>query len=162
MQNLSDEPLCADAWSPRNFAKLPGQQTFSLDQRLRLETPGWEVLDYEQNAMSPAEVERQREKITRAPLVVRDREYPFLEDVIVEETGAVDPYLGVMAKVSSLIEVLHLGGCHELVYQLWAQFNLCAVPDNVDAMWSGDEVLVSIYIRPWCLHSLCASSVFVL
>ena len=46
------------------------------------------------NVMSAAEVERQREKIMRAPLVVRDREYPFSEDVIVDETGAVDPNPG--------------------------------------------------------------------
>ena len=71
--------------------------------------------------MGPAEVERQREKIMRAPLVVRDREYPFSEDVIVDETVAVDPNLGGMAKVSSLIEVLRLGGSYELVYCLWAQ-----------------------------------------
>ena len=95
--------------------------------------------------MSPAEVERQREKIMGAPLVVRDREYPFSEDVIVDETGAVDPNLGVMAKVSSLIEVLRLGGSYELVYRLWAQFTLSAVRVNVDITWSRDEVLVSSY-----------------
>ena len=107
-----------------------GSKHFPRDQRLRLETPGWEGLDYEGNVMSPAEVERQREKIKRAPLVVRDREYPFSEDVIVDETGAVNPNLGVMAKVSSLIEVLRVGGSYEPVYCLWAQ-------------WSRDEVLVS-------------------
>ena len=95
-----------------------GSEHFLRDQRLRLETPGWEVLDYEGNAMSTTEVERQREKIIRAPLVVRDREYPFSEDVIVDETGAVDPNLGVMAKVSSPLEVLRLGGSYELVYRL--------------------------------------------
>ena len=58
--------------------------------------------------MSPAEVERQPEKIMRAPLVVRDRGYPFSENVIVDKTGGVDPDLVVMAKVSSLIEVLRL------------------------------------------------------
>ena len=58
--------------------------------------------------MSPAEVERQSEKIMRAPLVVRDREYLFSEDVNVDEAGAEDPNLGVMAKFSSLIEVLRL------------------------------------------------------
>ena len=68
--------------------------------------------------MSPAEVESQREKIMWAPLVLRDREYPFSEDVIVDETGGVDPNLGVMAKVSSLIEVLRLGGSYEFVYRL--------------------------------------------
>ena len=104
-----------------------GSKHFPRDQRLRLETPRWEVLDYEGNIMSRAEVERQREKIIRAPLVVRDREYPFSEDVIVDETGAVDPNLGVMAKVTSLIEVLRLGGNYELVYRLWAQFTLSVV-----------------------------------
>ena len=103
-----------------------GSKHFPRDQRLRLETPGWEVLDYEGNIMSPGEVERQREKIMRARLVVRDREYPFSEDVIV------DPNLGVMAKVSSIIEVLRLGGSYELVYRLWAQFTLSAVRVNVD------------------------------
>ena len=93
-----------------------GSKHFRRDQRLRLERPGREVLDYEENAMSPAEVERQQEKIMRAPLVVRDREYAFSEDVIVDETAAVDPNLEVMAKVSSLIEVLHLGGSYELMY----------------------------------------------
>ena len=81
-----------------------GSKHFPRDQRLQLETPGWEVLDYEGNVMSPAEVERQREKIIRAPLVVRDREYPFSEDVTVDETGAVDPNLGVMAKVLPSLE----------------------------------------------------------
>ena len=103
------------------------------------------MLDYEGNATSPAEVERQRERIMKVPLVVRDREYPFSEDVIVDETGAVDPNLGVMAKVSSLIEVLRLGGSYELVYRLWVQFTLSAIRVNVDVTWSRDEVLVSSY-----------------
>ena len=53
--------------------QFQGSKHFPRDQRVRLETPGWELLDFEVNAMSPAEVERQREKILRAPLVVRDR-----------------------------------------------------------------------------------------
>ena len=105
---------------------------FPCFQRLRLETPGSEVLDYEGNIMSPAVVERQREKIMRVPLVVRDRKYPFSEDVIVDETGAVDPNLDVLAKFSSLIEVLRLGGSYELVNCLWVQLTLSAVRVNVD------------------------------
>ena len=136
-----------------------GSKHFPRYQRLRLETPGWEVLDYEGNVMSPAEVERQREKIMRAPLVVRDREYPFSEYVIVDETGAVDPNLGVMAKVSSLIEVLHLGGSYELVYRLWAQFTLSAVRVNVDVTWSRDEVLVSSYRLLRMFYVACVLSV---
>ena len=137
-----------------------GSKHFPRDQRLRLETPGWEVLDFKGNIMSPAEVKRQRKRIMRAPLVVRDREYPFSEDVIVDETGAVDPNLWVMAKVSSFIEVLRLGGSYELVYRLWAQFTLSTVCDNGDVTWSRDEVSVSIYILlrifyVACAHPLC-------
>ena len=138
-----------------------GSKHFPHDQRLRLETPGCDVFDYEGNVMSPAEVKRQGEKIMRAPLVVRDRKYPFSEDVIVDETGAVDTNHGGMAKVSSLIEVLPLGGSYELVYRLWAQFTLSAVRVNVDVTWSRDEVLVSSYtFAPYILRGLCASNLF--
>ena len=139
-----------------------GSKHFPRDQRLRLETPGWEVLDYEGNVMSPAAVARQREKIVKAPLVVRDREYPFFEDVIVDETGAVDPILAVMAKVSSFIEVLRLGGSYELVYRLWAQFTLSAVRVNVDVTWSRDEVLVSSYRLLRIFHVACVHPVLLL
>ena len=94
---------------------------------------------------------------------MRDRQYPFSEDVIVDETGAVDPKLGVMAKVSSLIEVLRLGGSYELVYRLWAQFTLSAVRVNLDVTWLPDEVLVSNYIfAPYILRGLCASKLFII
>ena len=137
-----------------------GNKHFPRDQRLGMETPGWEVLEYEENAMSPAEVERQRGRIMRAPLDMRDREYPISEDVIVDKTGAVDPNVGVMAKVSSFIEVLRLGGSYELVYKLWVQFTLSAVRVSVDVTWSSDEVLSSSYtlLRLFyvaCVHPTC-------
>ena len=84
----------------KNLQHFQSSEHFTRDQRLSLETPGWELLDYGENAIRPAEVERGREKITRAPLVVRDMEYPIPEDVIVDEAGAVDTNLGVMAKDS--------------------------------------------------------------
>ena len=115
---------------------------FARDQRLRLETPGWRVLDFEGNPFSESELERRREHILRGPLVVRDREYPFAEDLIVDESGAPDATLPVVAKVSSLIEVLRLGGPYELVSQLWSQFTLIASRVNIDVAWSQDEVLV--------------------
>ena len=54
-----------------------GSRHFPRDQRLRLKTPVWEVLDYGGNAMSPAELERQQERIIRAASVMTDKEYPF-------------------------------------------------------------------------------------
>ena len=110
--------------------------------------------------MSPAEAERQREKVMRAPLVVRDRSTHFLKTSCLTKTGSVDPNLGVMAIVSSLIEVLRLGGSYELVCRLRAQFTLSAVRVNVDFTWSRDEVLVSSYslfriFYVACVHPVC-------
>ena len=123
-----------------------GTKRFPRDQRLRLETPGWSVLDFEGNAMRDEEVARQRDRILRGPQVVRDREYPFAEDLIADSSGTVDASLPVLAKVSSLVEVLRLGGSYELVHQLWAQFTLVASQVNVDVTWSRDEVLVSGFL----------------
>ena len=63
---------------------------FARDQRLSLETPGWRVLDFEGNPLSESELERRQEHILRGPLVVRDREYSFAEDLIIDESGALD------------------------------------------------------------------------
>ena len=45
---------------------------FARDQRLRLENPGWRVLDFEGNVMREEEVARQRVWILRGSQVVRD------------------------------------------------------------------------------------------
>ena len=61
-----------------------GGKHFARDPRLRLETPGWKVLDFEGNPLSESGLERQKECILRGPLVIRDWECPFAEDLIVE------------------------------------------------------------------------------
>ena len=96
--------------------------------------------------LSDSEPERQRERILRGPLVIRDREYPFAEDLIVDDSAAPDATLPVLAKVSSLIEVLRLGGPYELVYQQWSQFTLTASRMNIDVTWSRDKVLVGNFL----------------
>ena len=121
-----------------------GVKHFAHDQRLRLETLGWRVLDFEGNPLTESELERRRESILRGPLVIPDREYLFAEDLIVDDSGAPDATLPVIAKVSSLVEVLRLGGSYELVHQLWSQFTLIASRVNIDITWSRDEVLVGI------------------
>ena len=123
-----------------------GVKHFVRDQRLRLETPGWRVLDFEGNPFSENELERRKEHILRSPLLVRDCEYPFNEDSIVDESGAPDATLPVVAKVSSLIEILRLGGPYELVNQLRSQFTMIASRLNIDVAWSQDEVLVGILL----------------
>ena len=100
--------------------------------------------------MREEEVERQRERIWRAPQVVRDREYPSTEDLILDSSGAVDFRLPVLSKVSALIEALRLGGSYELVLQLWSQFNIIAGRLNIGVTWMRDEVVVSALLFPYC------------
>ena len=119
-------------------------QHFARDQRLRLETPGWRVLDFEGNPLTESELERRRESILRGPLVIRDREFPLAEDLIVDDSRAPKAKLPVLAKVLLLIEVLRLGGSHELVHQLWSQFTITASRVNIDVTWSRGKILVSI------------------
>ena len=121
-----------------------GVKHFARDQRLRLQTPGWRALDFEGNPFIERELERRRESILRGPLVIRDREYPFAEDLTVDDSGAPDAKLPVLAKVSSLVDVLRLGGSYELVHQFWSQFILTASRVSIDVTWSRDEVLVGI------------------
>ena len=120
-----------------------GFRHFARNQRLRLETPGWRVLGFDGKALTLDELERQREKILRAPLVVRDREYPYREDLIPDASGNTDPQLPVLAKVSSLVDVLQLGGSYELVERLWERFVLTASRVNLSVTWLRYEVLVS-------------------
>ena len=132
-------------------------------QRLRLETPGWRVLDFDGNPFPEDELERQRERIMLAPLVVRDREYPFREDLIPDASGNVDAQLPLLAKVSCLIDALQLGGSYELVEKLWERFVLTANQINVTVAWSRDEVLVSSVVPPDCIWTNCCKfSVFIL
>ena len=119
-----------------------GSRHFARDQRLRPETPGWRVLDFHGNPLSEDELECQREKIRKGPLVVRDREHLFAEDLITDEAGVVDPQLPVLTKVSSLVDALKMGGSYGLVEKLWAQFVLTAGPVNTEIAWTRDEVLV--------------------
>ena len=132
-----------------------GHLHFSRDQRLRLETPGWRVLDFDGNPLPEDELERQRERIMLAPLVVRDREYPFREDLIPDASGNVDAQLPLLAKVSCLIDALQLGGSYELVEKLWERFVLTASQINVTVAWSRDEVLVSSVVPPDCMLINC-------
>ena len=119
-----------------------GHRHIACDQRLRLETPGWRVLDFPGNPLTEDELERQREKIQKGLLVVRDREHPFAEDLISDEAGVIDPQLPVLTKVSCLVDGLKMGGSYGLIEKLWVQFVLTAGPVNREVAWTRDEVLV--------------------
>ena len=135
-------------WGYEVIRHFQGHRHFACDQPLRLETPGRRVLDFDGNPRPEDELERQRERIMLAPLVVRDREYPFREDLIPDASGNVDPQLPMLAKVSCLIDALQLGGIYELVEKLWEGFVLTASQINVTVAWSRDEVLVSSVLSP--------------
>ena len=119
-----------------------GSRHFARDQRLRLESPGWRVLDFHGNPLSADELERQKEKIRKGPLVLRDRGHPFAEDLITDESGVLDPHLPVLTKVSCLVDALKMGGSYVLIEKLWAQFVLTAGPVNMGVAWTRGEVLV--------------------
>ena len=119
-----------------------GSRHFARGQRLRLETPGWRVLDFQGNPLSEDELERQREKIRKGPYVVRDREHPFADDLIMDEAGVIDPQLPVLTKVSCLVDALKMGGNYGLIEKLWAQLVLTAGLVNTEVAWTRDEVLV--------------------
>ena len=119
-----------------------GSRHFARDQRLRLQTPGWRVLDFHGNPLSEDQLERQKEKIRKSPLVIRDREHPLAEDLITDEGGVVDPQLPLLTKVSCLVDVLKMGGSYELIKKLWVQFVLTAESVNTEGAWTRDEVLV--------------------
>ena len=136
-------------WSTGSFEILRHHQVakdFAMDKRLRLEKPGWRVLDFNGNRLTDDEAECQYAQIMRTPFVRCDREYPFCENLITDDAGVVDLQLPILAKVSSLLEILRLGGSYEVVDQLWAQFSPTASCVNVEVCWSRNEVLVSIRI----------------
>ena len=142
--------------NPEVLRLFQGIRNSARDQRLRLETPGWCVLGFDGKSLTEDELERQRDKILRALLVVRDREYPFREDLIPDASGNTDPQLPVLAKVSSLVNVLQLGGSYELVERLWERFVLTASRVNVSVTWSRNEVLISSVCPPGSLSHICS------
>ena len=123
-------------------------------RRLRLETPGWHVLELEEDALSDDESQRQHERFLRGPLLVRDREYPFAEDLIVADFGTPGAILPVLAKVLSLIEMLRLDGPYELVHHLWSQSTLTASRVKIDVTLSRDEVLLASIFVPYIFVSV--------
>ena len=100
------------------------------------------VLDFAGILISEDELERQRGKIQKDPLVVRDREHPFAEDLITDEAGVVDSQLPVVTKVFCLVYVLRMRGGNELVEKPWAQFLLTAETVNTEVAWTRDEVFL--------------------
>ena len=97
---------------------------------------------FQGNPLTEVELERRRDNIQKGPLVVRDREHPFAEDLISDEAGVIDPQLPVLTKVSCLVDALKMGGSYGLIEKLWAQFMLTAGPVNREVAWTRDEVLV--------------------
>ena len=119
---------------------------FAMDQRPQLEIAGWKVLNFSGNPMPDKEIVRERAKILRTQLVGHDRDYVYFEDLISNETGVVDPQRPILAKVTSLFEVLWLGGSYDLVEQLLAEFFLSTNCMNIEVCCSRNQVLVGVRI----------------
>ena len=123
-----------------------GAKYSTMYQRMRLETTDWRVVEFGGNPMPDEKVERQRAKIMRTLLVRRDREKISCQNSITDDTGVVDPHLPMLAKVSSPLEVLRLGGSYELMEQLCAQFSLTVSCVNIGVCLLRIQVLVSFRI----------------
>ena len=81
----------------------------------------WRVLDFYENLPSNELLERQKEKISLALLVKRDRGPVFTEDLLLEESCAAEPNLPLPMRLSFLMEVSRPGGSKDLVKMLWSQ-----------------------------------------
>ena len=121
-----------------------GGKHFARDQQLRLETPGWRVIDFECNISPEVDVEWQLARILRVFLAVSYREDPPAGDILVDGSSATDWSLPMLAQVSSLVVVLQLVGKYELVQQLGPRFIWTAVRVNVHVTSSRKEVVVSV------------------
>ena len=106
-----------------------GAKHFSMDQRLRLKTPGWRVPDFSGNPLPVDEIERQRVRIMRTPLVRRGREYFFAR----------------IYSLSGQSSVL-AGSCATGWEHSWTKFSFTTSCVNIEVCWSRNEVLVSIRI----------------
>ena len=82
------------------------------------------------------------ERIKKGPLVVRDREHPFAEDLITNGAGVVDMQSPVLTKIFCWVDAVRTGGSYELVAKLWAQFVLTAGQVNTEVAWTRDENMV--------------------
>ena len=86
---------------------LQGVKYFCRDQRLRMKTRGWGVLDFEGNPLSESELERQRERILQGPQVIRDREYPVAENLIVDDSRARMPHYKSLPRCRRWLKCCH-------------------------------------------------------
>ena len=144
----------------RSLPHFQSSKHFPRDQRLRLDTPSWGVLDFEGNVMSPANVERQREKIMRDHLAVRDRECPFPEDVLstrlVQWTRPLELCLRFLPSLKCCVwaEIMNW----------WTSYGLSLLCLLSESTWmlrgyATRSRLVFLFV-PYCLPSLCAFSLF--
>ena len=114
LPNLLYRRVCFDPWPRWGAPPFSRIKAIPRPQHLRLETPGWRVVDFEKNPMAEEEKVRQQERIWRAPLVVQEQKHPYADDIITDNSVAQERMLPVLAKVASAIHLLRLGGSYEL------------------------------------------------
>ena len=116
---------------------------------------------WRQSSLDQGRARETTRKNSAAPLVVRDRQYPFNEDLIPDASGNIDPQLPMLNKVSSLVDALQHAESLELVQWGWELFVLTASRMNITVAWSRDEVLVgSVSSRHFWLYCLNTNHVF--
>ena len=91
------------------------------------------MLDFHGNPLSDDELPRQKEKLTKSPLLVRGREHLLAGDLIVDAVAVVDPQSPILSKLSCLMDALKMGSSYNFMEKLWVQFVLTAGLVNAEA-----------------------------
>ena len=142
LSGVPEEHLCAHTWASWNVAAFSRQLSLCPWSAPASENTWVARTGFPQKSNRRGWAGASQGEVKKGPLVVRDCEHRFAEDLIIDEAGVVDPQLRVVTKVSCSMDVLRMRGSYELVEKLWAQFVLTAEPINTEVTCTQDEVLV--------------------
>ena len=81
--------------------------------------------------------------------------------MIPDASGNTDPQFPLLAKISSLVDVLQLGGSYELNERMWERFVLTTSRVIVSVAWSRNEDLISSVFPPEHLCGLIVTSLII-
>ena len=83
---------------PEVLRIFKGARHFLRDQRLRLQTLGWRILDYQIKSLTEDELDQEKHKIRKCLSIILDHEHPFKASLIVDDGGVTKPNLLLLTK----------------------------------------------------------------
>ena len=117
---------------------------FARDRCFPFETSGLNVLDFEDNHLKDDKLKRPRGKVSFALNFSRFNQLPFRENLIPSLSTKVDPQLAMLTKMSTTMDVFHLGGSYELMVRMCNR-NVLLV---VTVAWLPKRVLLKAALSP--------------